>query len=217
MHRLRRRVAPLRAARSIFTSPSRCVVPPLADRARMAQRDAQARMQFGHAEGLGQVVVRPRIEGLDLLLLLRSRRQHDDRPPRPAAQAADEIAAVAIRQPEVDEEQVDAAIAGQRLAVARVGRLEHLVALGLQRGAQQPPDRLLVLDHQHVAARSRCGIRAGLLDRRAGVAGCGSVSVNRAPPSLRTSMRAAVQARHRGADGQAEPGAARRPARGARG
>ena len=110
-------------------------------------------MQLGDAERLGQVVVGAGVERIDLLLLLRARRQHDDRPPRPAAQAADQLGAVAIGQPEVDEEEVDAAVAGQRLAVARGRRLEHDMAFGLQRRREQATDRRFVLDHEHVRRR----------------------------------------------------------------
>ncbi len=116
---------------------------------RVAQRDAHPRMQLRHAEGLGQVVVRARVEGLDLLPLLRARRQHDDRAAASSrAVARIDVDTVAIGQPEVDQEHVDRPIAGERFALAGGGGFVDRVAFGLQRGRQQAADRFLVFHHE---------------------------------------------------------------------
>src|SRR6266446_7701821 len=59
-------------------------------RSRAAKISATARQEFLHAEGLGHVVIRARIQRLDLGTFLTSHREHDDRNlrlrPQPPAQ-----------------------------------------------------------------------------------------------------------------------------------
>jgi hypothetical protein len=111
-------------------------------------RGAQPGQQLVHAERLGHVIVRARIQRGHLLALLAPRRQHDDRGGRPAAHAPDHVGAVHVRQAEVQDEHVRA-LAGHggqpRGAVG--GRADLVLARG-QVDPQRVQDRRLVVDDQ---------------------------------------------------------------------
>ena len=72
----------------------------------MAQRRAHARHQLADAERLVDEIVGAEIERLDLLGFAVARRQHDDRHVRPFAHAPDHVLAVAVRQPEIEHDDV---------------------------------------------------------------------------------------------------------------
>ena len=83
------------------TAAAPCAVPP-----RAAQMRPHARQQLAGAERLDEVVVGAGVERLDLVLLAGAGRQHEDGHVRPGAQVADQVDAVAVRQAEVEHDQV---------------------------------------------------------------------------------------------------------------
>ena len=70
----------------------------------------QARQQLVHRERLRHVVVGPQVEGLHLVLAVLPRRQHDDGHGGPPAQSGDDLGAVEVRQPEVEQHHVGARV-----------------------------------------------------------------------------------------------------------
>src|SRR5207302_1139013 len=115
------------------------------------------------AEGLGDIVVRAGVERFDLRALLCARREDQDRHRRPGANAPDHLHAVDVGQAEVDDRQIGLVAAGvDGAARAGVG-LDHAVAFGGERGAQEPADLRLVLDDEDLpsgfghSSRGTCG------------------------------------------------------------
>jgi hypothetical protein len=62
--------------------------------------------QFVDGERLGDVVVGAGVQGVDLVLAAGPTGQHDDRYRGPAAQAVDDVDAVDVGQPEVEDDEV---------------------------------------------------------------------------------------------------------------
>jgi hypothetical protein len=114
-----------------------------------AQHGADARDQLGHAERLHQVVVGAELESDHTVGLLAAGGQHDDRHLRGRADYPADVAAVGVRQAQVEQDDVGFVAAHRFEAVgARAGDAD-LVALALERRAQRIGDRRLVLDHRH--------------------------------------------------------------------
>jgi hypothetical protein len=65
---------------------------------RPAQVGAHASQQLANTEGFGEVVVSAGIERCDLVRLVDTRRQHDDRHGGPAAHVTDHVQPIAIGQ-----------------------------------------------------------------------------------------------------------------------
>ena len=72
----------------------------------MAERRADPRLQFGHAERLGHVVVGASVQSSHLAVLQRGGREHDDGHLAPAADAVDDVQPVEVGQPEVEHNYV---------------------------------------------------------------------------------------------------------------
>ena len=94
----------------------------------VAQRGADAREQFVHAERLGDVIVGAQIERLHLAAFVGAARQHDDRNRRAVlAQVPDDLEAVDVGQAEIEHEKIDRiAFDEAASAVLAVLRFEHL-------------------------------------------------------------------------------------------
>src|SRR2546428_3683724 len=150
----------------------------------IAQRHGEAGEQLADGEGLGDIVVRAGVERFDLRALLRARRQHQDRHRRPGANAPDHVHAVDVGQAEVDDRQVGLVAAGVDGAARAAAGLDHAIAFGGERGAQEPADLRLVLDDEDRPP--------GFAHASLGTCGAGStgrVKRNAAPPSARVSAQ----------------------------
>ena len=116
----------------------------------LAKRRANSRQQFIHVEGLGHIVVGAEIECGDFLLGLLAR-GHNDQPDRwIGAQRGDQFQAVAIRQSEVQQDEVRVVDSFGVERLARRRGLDDPIAGALQSGAQQDSDLGLVLDDQYL-------------------------------------------------------------------
>jgi hypothetical protein len=71
-----------------------------------AQRDAQARLQLANAKGFTEIVIGAGIQRGNFIVLFGAGRQHDNRHLAPLAHVANKINAVAIRQAEIEDDQV---------------------------------------------------------------------------------------------------------------
>ena len=113
------------------------------------QRRLHARAELAHRERLGDVVVRAELEPEDLVDLLGLRGEHDDRHRLAlGAQAPADLEAVHPRQHHVEHDEIEDLLVEARERLAAVGRLDHLVAVPLQREGEKGLDRLLVVDEQ---------------------------------------------------------------------
>jgi hypothetical protein len=114
---------------------------------------AHARQELSDAERLGQVVVGAGIQGLDLVLLAHASGQHDHRNLRPAAQIAQEPHPIAVRQTQIEDDQIGLASAGIRQPLTHGLGLDDAPAFGLERRAHEAPDLPLVLDQNRDGQR----------------------------------------------------------------
>ena len=113
---------------------------------------ADPRHELAQAERLHDVVVRAELEPDDAVDLLALRRDHDDRHVRARAQLAADREAVDVRQPEVEQHEVDGGGVERRLA----GRdARHLEALAREPLDERLGDRVFVLDDEQVHAGDR--------------------------------------------------------------
>lgn len=101
-------------------------------------------------ERLGHIVVGAEIEGADLAALVGAAGQHDDRQCRAApAQLPDDFEAVDVRQGQIEDEDVDRALAKGSEGAPAVLAFGYQVTLGREAGAEEAADGRLVVDHQN--------------------------------------------------------------------
>ena len=122
-----------------------------------AQDGADARDHLGRAERLDHVVVGAQLETDDAVGLRAARGEHDDRHGRLAPQLAADLAPVAVRQRDVEQDEARVAAAEELQRGARRRRDDRLEALALERARERLGDRALVLDEQD---RGSAGARA---------------------------------------------------------
>src|SRR5262249_34841838 len=149
---------------------------------RVAQRHPHACQELPHAERLGHIVVRAGVERLDLGALLGARREDQDRHRRPPPDAPDDLDAVDVGQAEVDDREVRLVRAGiGGTAIARL-RLDHPIAVGTERRAQEAANFRLVLHDQD--RRAWLGHSGGTC----GAGSSGSVKRNAEPFGRRSAQ-----------------------------
>src|SRR5262249_9118518 len=143
----------------------------------MAQRRPHAREQLVHAERLGDVVVGAEIERRDLAGLVPAARQDRDRHALVArAQGAQEVEALHVGQPEIENDQIRLLLQELQRGLA-VRRFQHLIALRGEAHAQQLANRGLVVDHQDLErGRAHAAVSSCLA-----CGGIGSLTENTAP------------------------------------
>ena len=100
------------------------------------QRGPEPRRQFADAERLLDIIVGAEIERLDFLRLAIARGEHDHRRRRELADVAQNVLAVAVRQAEVENDEIGRAGGRQPQSLsAGLGRL-HLKAGGGERNGR---------------------------------------------------------------------------------
>src|SRR5262249_25495078 len=115
----------------------------------MPERNPDAGEQLAHAEGLGEVVVGACIQRGDLVSFREAGGQHHHRDGGPLAQPPDDLDAVDVGQPEVEDHQVRLTIRGCRQSRDPALGLVHLESVRGQPGAQEAPDLRIVLDDHY--------------------------------------------------------------------
>ena len=101
---------------------------------RMAQRYPNPGQQFGGAEGLGEIIVGPRIQRFDLIALFFARRNDNDRRIGPFAQAARHIQAIQVGQAQIQNDDIGMVQSHLVDALTTRRRFEQPVAAARQRG-----------------------------------------------------------------------------------
>ena len=119
------------------------------DGAGVADRGADPGQEFVRAEGLGEVVIRPQIQCGDLVPLMGAGGDHHHRQAGPAAQAAEDVQTIHVRQAEVQNDQVGTVGGdhGKRL-LAGLG-LHGFIAVVVEDRGNEVRDALLVLNYQN--------------------------------------------------------------------
>ncbi len=152
-----------RAAASIRRSPSAYAAGGgVAEGALPAQHSPDARDDLGTRERLDHVVVRADLEAHDAVHLGAAGGEHDDRDLRRAAQGAAHVAAVAVRQREVEEHKVGR---GGLEALERLRgreRRDDVEAVPGQGARERLGDGRLVLDEED----ARAGAHGSTVPRR---------------------------------------------------
>ena len=124
-------------------------------RGRTTQRRPHARQQLAHAKRFRDVVVGPGIQGCDLGPLLLLHRHDDDRYLRPFAQQPRHLDSIHVGQTQVEDDQIGPMGSGRRQGLLPIHGLEHAIAMGVERCAQEAANRRLIVHHQD--ARSTIG------------------------------------------------------------
>ena len=138
---------------------------------RAAQHRADARDHLGAAERLDDVVVGAELEPDDAVGLGPARGQHHDRDVAAAAQRAADVAAVAVGQREVEQDDVGLDLVRELERARRGGGHERLEALARERLGERAGDARLVLDEQHPAASAGRTSQANLATAAGDVGG----------------------------------------------
>jgi hypothetical protein len=120
-----------------------------------AQHRAHPGVELGGGERLDDVVVGPRVQHPDDLLLVVAGGRHDDRHRAHRAQHPQQLAAVQVGQPEVEHDQVGPLGQGGLQAVHRGVRGGDGVAALAQGPHQGGTDRRVVLDQQEMSHAAR--------------------------------------------------------------
>ena len=164
-----------------------------------AQDGPDAGHELARAERLGQVVVGTELEAEQLVELVVTGREHDDRDRRVAAQLAGHVEAVEPGQPEVEDDQVGSSLADRRQGGRAVAGGQHGEARVLEVVAGEGGDLRFVVDDEDGLHRShrRAGCAPGRDVRGRGEWGRRAVRRCRSASSGR-SGRAARSRRGRG-------------------
>ena len=136
-------------------------------RLRAAHQRAHARGEFGHREGLGHVVVGAEVQAADAVVERVARGEHQHRRAvAGGAQPPQHLEAVDAGQADVQDDQVEALLAGAEHRVLARGHHVHRVAFALEDARDPARQRRVVLDDQyphpvnHTAPRSATKKRA---------------------------------------------------------
>ncbi len=113
---------------------------------RVPQGHSHARKQLANPEWLTQVVIRPGVQGRNLVPFLASGRQDDNRYGAPLPKPPDNLEPVHVGETEIENH--DVGLAGSGFDKARLSRvcLEEAVSAVSQGHAEEASDRRIVFD-----------------------------------------------------------------------
>ena len=109
--------------------------------------------QLLDAEGLREIIVGPRIQGLYFVLILGPRTDHDNGDGGPASYLSYDIQAVHIRQSQIQKDDLRAVGGYRQHGLRPVGSFFIMVSLCLQGGRNQVGDCLFILHNQKIMFR----------------------------------------------------------------
>ncbi len=150
------------------------------------QDDPDAREQLGHAEGLREIVVRARVERLNLLPVVSACGDDQNGELRDLTQLSDDVHAVHIRQPEIEHEDVRVVRGTEHQSLAAVFSFEALVVLRLKRDAEKVSYRFFVVSDQDQRLHELSSSFAGMLNKTE--VPCGSTLRTKMCPPCASTM-----------------------------
>lgn len=138
---------------------------------RAAQRDANACNEFADAERLLHVVGGACVESRDLVLLLSSGRDNDDRQRGPFQDALDDLNAIHVRQAKIETDVVRPALRCFKNSTLTRIRFDKTPAGRFDCRAKKSANRQLIFDEQYVYRRGSHVTASGVLGVCTGAAG----------------------------------------------
>ena len=102
------------------------------------------------AKGLGEIVIGPQIQSGDLVLLVGAGGDHYHRQGGPAAELAQNVQTVHIRQAQIQNHQIRAVGGDHGHGLGSAGGPHSLVAIGGENGGDKAGDALFVLNDQNL-------------------------------------------------------------------
>ena len=147
----------------------------------VTQRGPHACQELADIERLVDVVVGAEIERLDLFRFPLARRQNDDRHIGPFARPPDDVLSVAIRQSEIEQNDVWRFGSDALHAFSDCAGACHFVVVGFERGLEKAQDCRLIVNDQYV----KLGAHVAWLSR-------GNVMIKRAPRPPSTGLSAVM-------------------------
>ena len=118
---------------------------------RPAQQRMQASGEFSQIEGFDQIVVGARLQARDAFghRIAGGQNQHRQVDPAPA-QALEKMQAIFVGQPQIENQQIEASTAQQRIGLCRRGGMGHGESLGLEPGDDAAGDERVVFCQQYM-------------------------------------------------------------------
>lgn len=113
------------------------------------QQCADARGEFTHAEGLGQVAIGAGIEQADLVVLRVRSRDCQDWHARPFSDFIDHAHGAHIRKTDIEQNHIRPPGAGQLDALLAALGHEDLIALSCEEAPQDELHRTFIVDHDY--------------------------------------------------------------------
>ena len=125
-----------------------------------AQQRAHARLELGHRERLGQVIVGTEVEAVHAVLDRVARGEHEDADRGSAgAQSAQDLEAVDVGEPDVEHDEIVDLMAEERVGVLADCRVIDRVSRARQHAHEPFGKKPVVLDdedaHGHYCSRHR--------------------------------------------------------------
>src|SRR4029077_21170910 len=113
-------------------------------------------------ERLGEVIVGPQVEGIDFVPLLPTYREDDDRNARALANPPNELEAIYVRKPQIEQDQIRSEPDHTfHRGLPRLGD-PYLKAVAAEVGVDGPSDGGLVVGHEDARPTGLCDHAAGL-------------------------------------------------------
>ena len=112
----------------------------------MTNSSTDSRKQFFRAEGLGQIIVRARVERLDLIALMAACRNDQNGNLRPFSDVSEDRHAVHIRQAEVEDDDIRTVRRDHGICHCACAGHEHIIAVCRQDCLHKSSDRPLILN-----------------------------------------------------------------------
>ena len=120
-----------------------------------AQCRTNARQQLRRAKRLGDVIIGAAIQRRHLFLFLGAGGNYDHRQPVLLSQLPQQIQAIGVRQPQVQQQHVEFCLFQRCACLRRTGSDLYNVAVALQHSLHEVTDRKLVLYDQDLIQRFR--------------------------------------------------------------
>ena len=121
-----------------------------------------AGQQLVCAEGLGQIVVGPQIQGVHLVPLMGPGRDHHHWQTGPGAQLTQDVQTIHIGQSQIQDDQIGTVRGNHGLGLGAGAGHHRVIVMGGEHRGDEVADALLVLNNQDLVANFHSGDRSFL-------------------------------------------------------